>query len=53
MRIICAAGAQRIPIHDDPANSTCEVGGFVQFARLGQAWAFTEVRHRWPEMVGE
>ncbi|APX85881.1 hypothetical protein BV511_14890 [Methylorubrum extorquens] len=34
VRIVCAARQQRIPIDGDPANGTCQVGGFVQLGQI-------------------
>lgn len=52
VRIVCAARQQRIPIGDDPANGTCQVGGFVQLARINRGSAWTEIAHRWPDTIG-
>lgn len=53
IRVICAARFEPIPIHRDPANGTCQVGGFVQFARLERGRAYTELVHRWADPIGE
>ncbi|MDV2987413.1 UNVERIFIED_CONTAM: hypothetical protein Q9R58_24180 [Methylobacteriaceae bacterium AG10] len=52
VRIICAARQQRIPIHGDDANGTCQVGGFVQLAQLNRGTAWSEIAHRWPDVIG-
>lgn len=52
VRIICAARQQRIPIHGDEANGTCQVGGFVQLAQINRGSAWTEIAHRWPDVIG-
>ena len=52
VRIVCAARQQRIPIGGDPANGTCQVGGFVQLAQINRCSAWTEIAHRWPDKIG-
>ncbi|KQQ23734.1 hypothetical protein ASF53_05265 [Methylobacterium sp. Leaf123] len=52
VRIICAGRQQRIPIHGDEANGTCQVGGFVQIAQINRGTAWTEIAHRWPDGIG-
>lgn len=52
VRIICAARQKRIPIHDDEANGTCQVGGFVQLAQVTRGTAWSEIAHRWPDAIG-
>jgi hypothetical protein len=52
VRIVCAARQQRIPIGGDPANGTCQVGGFVQLAQINRGAASSVIAHRWPDAVG-
>lgn len=52
VRIVCAARQQRIPIGDDPANGTCQVGGLVQLAQINRGAASSVIVHRWPDAVG-
>ncbi|BCM88094.1 hypothetical protein [Methylobacterium indicum] len=53
IRTICAARAQPIPIGDDPNNGTCQVGGYIQFARVEQRLITTSIAHSWPDPLGE
>ncbi|KAB7782284.1 hypothetical protein F8B43_5039 [Methylorubrum populi] len=52
VRIVCAARQQRIPIGGDPANGTCQVGGFVQIAQIERGAASSVIAHRWPDTIG-
>ncbi|APX88154.1 hypothetical protein BV511_14870 [Methylorubrum extorquens] len=52
VRIVCIARQQRFPIGGDPANGTCQVGGFVQLAQINRGGVSSIIAHRWPDVIG-
>lgn len=53
LRTICAARCSPIHINGAPENATCQVGGFIQFARLERGQLWTSMAHHWPDQIGK